>query len=61
MKYKTARQAWHDAYYNGKENTLIEFLQLGSVIQKTVKVIASMLQFMLGLLVAFKMLFANYQ
>lgn len=37
MKYKTARQAWHDAYYNGKENTLIEFLQLGSAIQKTVK------------------------
>lgn len=37
MKYITARQAWHDAYYSGKENTMIEFLKLGKAVQKTIK------------------------
>ena len=36
MKYTTARKAWHDAYYTGKENTVDQFLLLGTTIQKTV-------------------------
>ncbi|QHJ85814.1 MAG: hypothetical protein [Bacteriophage sp.] len=36
MKYTTARKAWHDAYYTGKENTVDQFLMLGTTIQKTV-------------------------
>lgn len=37
MKLKSARQAWHDAFFAGKENTLIEFFQLGVAIQKTMR------------------------
>lgn len=36
MKYTTARKAWHDAYYTGKENTVDQFLLLGTTVQKTV-------------------------
>lgn len=37
MKYITARQVWHDAYFGGKENTIDQYLLLGVPIQKTVK------------------------
>ncbi|AWM80071.1 hypothetical protein DKL61_06715 [Gammaproteobacteria bacterium ESL0073] len=36
IKYGSARQAWHDAYYTGKENTVDQFLLLGTTVQKTV-------------------------
>lgn len=37
MRYTTARRAWHDAFYTGKENTLDQRLMLGVSVQKTVR------------------------
>lgn len=37
MKLKSARHAWFMAFYDGKPNTMVETLKLGTFIQKTDK------------------------